>query len=279
MFLKVIVGNLQKLQFFEIPRTDFCRRLNMKALKRIISAAVFAIMSVTMTLAQDAEDELYEYITVDGNGVSETKDAGKEQSDTKSSDKKAEKNKDGLSFEISKELKTALKKPGKNSEQILELTFNLTEAQKQELYDVFSKTKGTAIGMNWLPGFGSGSFVQGDVLGGSLGVTFDTIALVSEAGGLCVGFVGILVAAFSGGMAEEQIDELFGWAAGLMIGGGVLWIGNKIFGTIRPINFAKNYNKDLKAALGLEEKVESVSFLPIVDPVTSNYGLATQIRF
>ncbi len=61
----------------------------MKALKRIISAAVFAIMSVTMTLAQDAEDELYEYITVDGNGVSETKDAGKEQSDTKCSDKKS----------------------------------------------------------------------------------------------------------------------------------------------------------------------------------------------
>ena len=47
-----------------------------------------------MPLAQDAEDELYEYITVDGSGVTETKDAGKEQSDTKSSDKKAEKNKE-----------------------------------------------------------------------------------------------------------------------------------------------------------------------------------------
>lgn len=247
-------------------------------MKRIFSALFVALMCMAFSFAQETEDELYEYITVE-NGDS-VKSADTESTGAETSGKKESKKKEAdLSFEISKELKTALKKPGKNAGQIQELTFNLSEEQKQELYDVFSKTKGTAIGMNWLPGFGSGSFVQGDVLGGSLGVAFDTVALVSEVGGLGVGFVGFLVAAFSAGTAKEEIDKFFGWAAGLMIGGGVLWIGNKIFGTIRPISFAKNYNKDLKAALGLDDGVESISFAPIVDPLTGNYGLSTQIRF
>ena len=244
-------------------------------MKRIISAAIFAFLCITMSVAQDTNDELYEYITVEEGSSVKT---GATSTESKID---APKNKDGLTFDITKELKDALKKPGKNSEQIHELTFNLTEAQRQELYDVFSKTKGTAIGMNWLPGFGSGSFVQGDGLGGGLGVAFDTIALISVGGGVVVGAVGVVCAALVGWAEDGQqmVGELLGWAGGLLIGGGVLWLGNKIFGTIRPITFAKNYNRDLKAALGLDDEVESISFIPIIDPLTSNYGMVTQIRF
>ena len=263
---------------------DSKRRLKMKKMKKIISLAVFAIMSAVMSFAQDADDELYDYITMDGTATEEiTSEEIEEPEETsvpvKEKSKKEKKDKDNLSFELSKDLEKALKNPGKNAEKIQELTFELSMDQKEELYAAFEKTKGTAIGMNWLPGFGSGSFVQGDGLGGGLGVAFDTVAIVGVGGGLVIDLAGLVVALFSFGTADDTIKQLMGWGTGAMIGGAVLWLGNKIFGTVRPISFAKNYNRDLKSALGLDEQVESISFVPIVDPLTGSYGLSTQIRF
>lgn len=277
---------------------DSKRRLKMKKMKKIISLAVFAIMSAVMSFAQDADDELYDYITMDGTAteeiVSEEIEEPEETSvPVKEKSKKEKKDKDNLSFELSKDLEKALKNPGKNAEKIQELTFELSMDQKEELYAAFEKTKGTAIGMNWLPGFGSGSFVQGDGLGGGLGVAFDTVAIVGIGGGLVVDLVGVVIAilvdglgnaiAAGGSSSSEQsksaADPFLICGTGAMIGGAVLWLGNKIFGTVRPISFAKNYNRDLKSALGLDEQVESISFVPIVDPLTGSYGLSTQIRF
>ncbi len=258
---------------------DSKRRLKMKKMKKIISLAVFAIMSAVMSFAQDADDELYDYITMDGTATEEIVSEEIEEPEETSVPVKEKKDKDNLSFELSKDLEKALKNPGKNAEKIQELTFELSMDQKEELYAAFEKTKGTAIGMNWLPGFGSGSFVQGDGLGGGLGVAFDTVAIVGVGGGLVIDLAGLVVAFFSFGTADDTIKQLMGWGTGAMIGGAVLWLGNKIFGTVRPISFAKNYNRDLKSALGLDEQVESISFVPIVDPLTGSYGLSTQIRF
>ena len=66
---------------------------------------------------------------------------------------------------------------------------------------------------------------------------------------------------------------------GFFLGGCLLWLGNRIFGTIRPISFQKKYNTSLKSALGLDGVVDSVSLIPVVDPLNDQYGLLARVTF
>jgi hypothetical protein len=91
------------------------------------------------------------------------------------------------------------------------------------------KSPGWPIVLNIIPGFGLGSFIEGDVWGGIVGV---------------VG-CGIGDAMLYGSTATDV--EM----AGLLIGTGTI-----VYGIIRPITFAKKYNR--------EHGVASVDFLPTI---------------
>ncbi|MBR6153367.1 MAG: P13 family porin [Treponema sp.] len=190
---------------------------------------------------------------------------------------------------LPEELLDALKKPWVNGDVISNLTAGYTLNEKTSLYNEFEKSKGKAIGLNWL-GFGIGSFTQGDGLGGGLGLTFDLLGygtMLVGTGFLAVGIViipwiGVAEALGGGnesGEGSQELESIINTGVGLFAAGCILWLGNRIFGTIRPITFQKKYNNSLKSALGLDGIIEDLSFVPIVNPVESQYGLLTHITF
>ncbi|MBR4004604.1 MAG: P13 family porin [Treponema sp.] len=191
--------------------------------------------------------------------------------------------------DLPQELLDALKKPWENGDTISALTAGYTLNEKTSLYNEFEKSKGKAIGFNWL-GFGIGSFTQGDGLGGGIGLTVDLLGYGTMLVGTGYFFVGVVLAPWIGlaegiggesgnGEGSEELESILNTGVVLFATGFVLWLGNRIFGTIRPITFQKKYNNSLKSALGLDDVVKDISFVPVVDPVKSQYGLLTHVTF
>jgi hypothetical protein len=88
--------------------------------------------------------------------------------------------------------------------------------------------------INVVAGAGIGSYVQGDILGG-------TIGLVGELGGIGLIYGGYFsIFDFSTGKLKEDVQT----GMGLMIGGAVLFAGTRIFECIRPWFYGRNENKD-----------------------------------
>ena len=135
---------------------------------------------------------------------------------------------------------------------------NLSPNERYSLYN--SKKKETAVPflLNLFLGCGIGSFVQGDKLGG-------TIGLVGELGFATMyttGYLLILRKSSSGIMP-------------LLIGAGGL-LGVRIYEFVRPFNFTKEYNAVLKDSLLLDSA--SLSFAPIINPDTEQLGLLIGVR-
>jgi len=97
------------------------------------------------------------------------------------------------------------------------LAFADDEEPKESLFPAF---------LNAVPGFGLGSFVQGDTVGGLICLSCEGIGGSSFGMGLVFMFVD-----------KEVSDGLF-WA------GLGLWCGAKIFGIIRPFCYARSYNEE-----------------------------------
>ena len=237
-------------------------------MKKIISIIAVLTLAVAAGLAQttSASDLFAVEPTTTFNDTKKTVETGTEYVQ------------ESFTLDWPEELLDALKSPWETGDVISNLTAGYSLGRKNALYNEFSKTKGKAIGLNWV-GFGIGSFTQGDTLGGVLGATFDGLAYTSLVGGLCVGGLGLLIGVFSLGYAEEEMETYIAIGGGLAIGGCLLWLGNRIFGTIRPISFEKKYNSSLKSALGLDDVVDDISLIPIVNPVESQYGLLAHVTF
>jgi len=102
--------------------------------------------------------------------------------------------------------------------------------------------------LNILPGFGLGSFIQGDMGGGFIGLGGEVAGVglfgyglsYAIAAGLSTVIENILTlgAAGSGSTSQEVVTA--GWC---MVGGLAIYTGTKIFEIIRPISFARKYNK------------------------------------
>ena len=99
------------------------------------------------------------------------------------------------------------------------------------------------IGLNLLPGFGVGSFVQGDTVGGVVGLVGDAVGV----GLIIVGYIEI-----SSALLSATTGDLTGvTAAAEGAVGGYIWIvvgaivysGVEIFGIIRPIVFGAKQTK------------------------------------
>ncbi len=100
--------------------------------------------------------------------------------------------------------------------------------------------------LNILPGLGIGSFAQGDSLGGFIGLGGETAGLSLAFFGLVYSYVGIIGAIFSGmsGEGGDASVERLRVGEDCMIGGGILWAGTKVFEIVRPITFARNFNRE-----------------------------------
>ena len=119
--------------------------------------------------------------------------------------------------------------------------------------------------LNWLPGFGMGSFIEGDVLCGLLLVVGDCVGR----GDLCIAEMLLLGQIISFGSLDlpwETINQYF--TTGLIIYG-----CSKLFGTIRPIWFAAEYNSKLK------QNQISFDVVPAIEPEGDGRRVAIGFQF
>ncbi len=171
---------------------------------------------------------------------------------------------------------------GKNKDELKDLVFHIQEQDRVLLYNQFKKSgAGAKAFFNWIPGFGSGSYSQGDALGGTVILLSDiatstavVVGAFSLVGALAVAIFEAPLAAITG-TDTEKTDQIMTFAAGSFLVGGVLWVCARIFGTVRPFAYNNAYNKKLRNALGLDKNMKIV---PVVSVPTNEYGLVATLK-
>ena len=104
----------------------------------------------------------------------------------------------------------------------------LSSTEKMMIYDKYEKDSATVPFLcNFLLGVGIGSFIQGDTKGGLIGLSGELLGLSIYLSGSLSGSAG---------------------AASL---GALLLLGTRIYELVQPFNYRKNYNSQLRDALGL----------------------------
>lgn len=173
---------------------------------------------------------------------------------------------------------------GENAEVLKDIVFHLSLDEKLSLYDSFKKKSAGAAFLNWFPGFGFGSYSQGDKVGGTLILVSDictTGAAVVCVGSFCAGLIATIFEAPFAALSEDDDDDMAATkklftAAGVsfLIGGG-LWVCARLYGTFRPIAYKNSYNKKLRSSLELPKKVQVA---PVVLLQSKEYGFVASVK-
>ncbi|MDR2582643.1 MAG: P13 family porin [Fibromonadaceae bacterium] len=148
-----------------------------------------------------------------------------------------------------------LQQPNTNMEQ---------QAKIQQPYDENKMSTLGYFALNFVPGFGLGSYIQGDITSG--------IKLsIADVVGWPLTILGILAV-----MKGNDVD--LGWA--LAISGGSIVCVSRVMGLIYTFNYTKKYNKSLEEALNSNSNV-SLSIDPLIIPRdgTPAVGLAFNVRY
>jgi len=157
----------------------------------------------------------------------------------------------------------------------------LSFGEKQQLYSSFEDKPLAPFLLNWLIGFGIGSFVQKDYLSGGL-------CLAADITSVGIGLTGVILwqkELFDASRnADQDVGSLFlmvfnaltmRTAMPFIIAGGVLSIASRVYGMIAPWVYGASYNKRLEQALRIGEA--RLSLAPLVMPDAS-CGLALRLE-
>lgn len=150
--------------------------------------------------------------------------------------------------------------------------------EKQQLYSSFEDKPLAPFLLNWLIGFGIGSFVQKDYLSGG-------ICIAAEITSFGIGIAGFIVwqkeVVDASLKAAQDLGSLFRILFSVektlpfLIAGGILSIASRVYGMIAPWVYGASYNKRLEQALRIGEA--SLSVAPLVMPDAS-CGLALRLE-
>ncbi len=124
-----------------------------------------------------------------------------------------------------------------NYDSISKESATLTDFEIMSLYAMHEDSPTVPFLVNFLVGAGIGSFIQGDMKGGYTGLITDIVAL----GMYSVGYVQVFTAAL-----DNEISE--GGSMLVLLGAGVM-LGSKIYQSIRPFSYSKEYNRRLNSSL------------------------------
>lgn len=209
----------------------------MRALRKIMAAALVAIM-VTAAFAQD------------GDGSSQKLNAASQ-----------------VQALINKGL-------FKNADEISALSQSLTPSEAQMLYARNEKQAWQTV-FNWLIGFGVGSWIQGDTVGGLTATLGQTSGLGLLIGGAVLTFSSV----------DDMVDGDYGKFIGgctLMGVGLALDIGFQIFSIIRGALYPQRYNSTLRSVLNpsRKENVSNVALMPAFSfDENNNFASTVAVRF
>ena len=155
-------------------------------------------------------------------------------------------------------------------ESIRAISDGLTQDQKESIYMWRHVSPVGGALFNAVMGFGSGSFSQGDTGHGIIFLCGDTI---------CTGLIIYDILRVSGENIRRSLygdgaatDEMPFALAGL-IGALVL----RIWQTIRPIQYARNYNSKLAYSLNLDSP--KIAFVPLAGDIKTEVTISATISF
>ena len=136
-----------------------------------------------------------------------------------------------------------------NSSVIKEKSASLSTAQKVSLYDDTKKMPWLAFGLNTVVGFGIGSYVNGDKVGGTNQLVGEILGISFIGLGYGLEFAGYYNAAkkiAESGSPDATSEILVATGVGLMVGGGIALTAYHIYGIVRAFTFTANYNEELQ---------------------------------
>ena len=133
--------------------------------------------------------------------------------------------------------------------QISDLSSDLSSMQKTNLFQFNKKSATVPFVVNFLVGFGIGSYIQGDKKGGNIALIGDLVSMGLYLSGFSASFNSL----YNGGTYDA------GAGAGMLLLGGIGLLATRIFEMVRPFSFASDYNKKLSNSL------MSFAIVPIVN--------------
>lgn len=137
----------------------------------------------------------------------------------------------------------------KNLDGIAALSINLSPLEKSILYEAYRMNPALSLTVNATVGMGIGSYIQGDVTGG-------TIALVGELCSISVAGAGYFL------MSENPGSEVLRPVGiGILAAGAISFAVFRVFECLRPYAYASDYNNLLVDALNGRG---SLSIAPVV---------------
>jgi hypothetical protein len=154
----------------------------------------------------------------------------------------------------------------KNYDSILQKSSGLSDQQRLYLYDRNSKTAGLPAVLNGLVGFGIGSYIQRDMVGGIVGSVGDglgIILMISSADYFKKTGWSLSSSDFTdkNGLydndkyqaalksAQKKSQDALETATALIVTGSVILTASRVFGIIKAYTFTNSYNRTLKDAL------------------------------
>jgi hypothetical protein len=160
-----------------------------------------------------------------------------------------------------------------NYQQILVQSISLSTADRDYILSLKKKDPLVPFLLNFVPGLGLGSFLQGNVEGGLIQTTGEAVGLIIFLGGM-IGAV-----SNSGPLPQQSNDTIYlsinhesvPFYAIQALLGLTLVIGFKSYGLVIPFYFSNIYNEKLKTALA----GESLSWQPFV----SENGIGIRLAF
>lgn len=136
----------------------------------------------------------------------------------------------------------------RNEDEIADFSGDLTEAERNALYEAHKKKSLLPAVANATIGFGLGSFAQGDFGGGIISAGSDLVGIWLFVAGFLI--YGLNMAVIYGQEPAGNVPSA-DWFIWLGNAGTVLMAGSRIFGGIRAAWYMERYNRTLKGALGV----------------------------
>ncbi len=161
-----------------------------------------------------------------------------------------------------------------NEELIKKESVNLTDAERLSIYNSFEEEPWASLALNFFLGYGIGSFVQGDTLGGVIGVSADLVGLGVTIAGLIPMYE--LISDPDNTTYTSATDAYSEFIIYYAVGGAII-LGSRIFQLVRPIAFTNSFNDDLKNALGMSGV--SYQLLPTYDFTDNQASLVASVSF
>lgn len=185
----------------------------------------------------------------------------------------AEDTADSSYFQLNMILSNSKTLSSAQSLQVSNLASNLSAMQRMMLLETNKKSTTGPFVLNLVLGLGIGSYVQGDIVGGNIGLLGELLSYAFLLGGYQSALNAAMESTYdpySGTYYSEEDNA----GLGLIAIGSIGLFATRLFELIRPFSFASDYNKKLSNSL------MSFSMVPVIDQNNDmKMLLATNIKF